>query len=317
MSDGNGTAPDASWHLGGNSRGGVDGYVDAHVHFWDPRRLEHPWLSAVPALDRPRLPEDLAREGARPQGIVVVEADRLPGQALAEVAWVQELRDAGAPVIAMVAHAGLERGGDCRDPLAELTSRPLVRGVRRLFQDEPDGFMARPALVEGVRLLAGASMPLDLCIRRHQLAEATDLVRRLPSVEFVLDHLGKPEISPASLRTWAADLTRLAALPNVRCKLSGLATEATPDHRTAADLLPFLRHAIDAFGPGRCMFGSDWPVLTLAMRYQQWLDLVREAVSDLTAEERALIMRGTARAAYGIPEDPATRPSASPGEELG
>ena len=274
-------------------------FVDAHVHFWDPGVFDYPWLATVPDLDRPFLPPDLPPDPGR-QGIVFVQADCLPGQSVAEASWVDGLREAGAPVVGAVAHAPLESGTGSAMALRQLALQPLVVGVRRLLQDETPGFAVLPDFVAGVELLAGPGMVMDLCIRRHQLAEVTELVRRCPQVEFVLDHLGKPEVSPRALRPWAADLNRLSALPNVRCKLSGLATEADPDHRTPADLMPFLRSAIDAFGPGRCMFGSDWPVLTLAMPYGRWLDLVREAVADLTADEQDLVLRGTAVAAYGL-----------------
>jgi L-fuconolactonase len=203
-------------------------------------------------------------------------------------------------VIGVVGHAPLEGGATCSDQLAQLASTPRVVGIRRLLQDERAGFTTGQDFVAGMGLLAAAGMTFDLCIRRYQLVDVTDLVRRHPEVAFVLDHVGKPEISPTGMRSWAPDLGELAALPNVRCKLSGLATEADPDHRTPSDLLPFLRHALDAFGPARCMFGSDWPVLTLAMEYGQWLDIVREAVADLTADERDLVMRRTAQGAYGV-----------------
>jgi len=286
------------------------GWVDAHVHFWDPGRFTYPWLASVPPLDRPFLPSDLARElagelageldgGPLPLGVVAVEADRLTAQAPAEARWLGGLGTPVVAVAAVVAHAPLELGSRLEPGTVEgLAALPHVTGVRRLLQDEPPGTATAPGFVAGAGLLAEAGVTLDLCIRQHQLAEVTELVRRLPDVTFVLDHLGKPRIDPAALDPWAADLRRLAAAPNVRCKLSGLATEADPAHRTPAHLLPFLRTAVDAFGPARCMFGSDWPVLTLATGYRAWLDVVREAVADLTDDERDQVMRRTALATY-------------------
>ena len=278
----------------------AEGYLDAHVHFWDPGRLHYPWLAQVPRLNRPLLPGDLRAAGAAPVGVIAVEADRSREDALAEVAWLASIDVPGVRVAGVVGHVPLEEGAAAADELARLTSSPRVVGVRRLLQDEPMGFATEPGFVAGVGLLAGAGATFDLCIRHTQLLAVTELVRRLPEVSFVLDHLGKPEVSRAGLAAWAPDLAGLARLPNVRCKLSGLATEADPDHRTPPDLLPFLRHALDVFGPARCLFGSDWPVLTLAMEYGQWLDVVREACSDLSADERALVMRRTAEGAYGL-----------------
>ena len=281
------------------ARSGED-YLDAHVHFWVPARFEYPWLATVPQLCRPFLPGDLRGAGAAPDGVIAVEADRVRGEALAEAGWLSTIGLPDLPVVGVVGHAPLEDGAACSQQLARLRSTPRVVGIRRLLQDERAGFTTGPDFVAGMGLLAAAGLTFDLCIRSCQLVEVTDLVRRHPEVAFVLDHVGKPEISPAGMRSWAPDLGELAALPNVRCKLSGLATEADPDHRTPADLLPFLRHALDAFGPARCLFGSDWPVLTLAMEYGQWLDVVREACSDLSADERDLVMRRTAEGAYGV-----------------
>jgi L-fuconolactonase len=276
-----------------------EAYLDAHVHFWDPERLNYPWLSQVPFLNRPHLPADLVAQGARPEGVIAVEADRLTAQALTEADWLGGVGREDLPVARVVGHVPLERGQGCAGELERLAALPAVGGVRRLLQDEPAGAALRPEFVAGVRLLATVGLPMDLCVRHYQLPEVTELARRVPEVTFVLDHLGKPEISVAAFADWASNLERLAGLPNVRCKLSGLATEADADHRAPEDLLPFLGHAVAAFGPERCMFASDWPVVTLAMAYGQWLDLVREAVHDLDVVQRDLVLRGTARRVYG------------------
>ncbi len=280
---------------------GVHGVLDSHVHFWDPHRLHYPWLAAEPALNRTFGPADLA--AARRSdggGVLVVEADRAPEEAEAEVDWLTGLVRAGAPVRGIVAHVALEQGLGCRATLARLAARPLVVGVRRLVQDQPVGFALSPGFVAGVRQLAEHPFPLDLCVREHQLAEVTELVRRCPEVTFVLDHLGKPAVGRTPLREWARDVGRLAAMPNVACKLSGLTSEADRAASTSADLLSYLRHAVAAFGPARCMFGSDWPVASLTTTYGSWLDTVREAVADLGAADRDRIMIRTAEAVYGL-----------------
>jgi predicted TIM-barrel fold metal-dependent hydrolase len=130
-----------------------------------------------------------------------------------------------------------------------------------------------------------------------------DLVDRCPDVPFVLDHLGKPRVITEDFAQWADALTRLAARPNVRCKLSGLMSEAPPDRRTASALRPWLEHALTAFGPRRCMFGSDWPVLTSVAGYTQWCDIVLDTVAGLSEEERGWVLSHTATATY----DPVNR----------
>ena len=114
----------------------------------------------------------------------------------------------------------------------------------------------------------------------------------------MLDHLGKPTIRPDAYDTWAADLARLAAHPNVVVKLSGLLTEAAPESRTSAALAPWLRHAIEVFGPTRCMFGSDWPVLDLGGGFARWVEIVSDSLADLDDAQGAAVRSGTAAATY-------------------
>ena len=281
--------------------GNVHAVLDTHVHFWDPHRLRYPWLAGEPALNRTFLPADLATaRRSDGGGIVVVEADRVPGEAVAEVDWLTGLARAGAPVRGVVAHVPLERGIACRAMLAELADRPLVVGVRRLLQDQPTGFALSANFVAGVRQLAEHQFVLDLCVRDRQLVEVTELVRRCPEITFVLDHLGKPAVGRNPLRDWARDVERLAALPNVACKLSGLTSQADRATSTPAHLGSYLRHAVAVFGPARCMFGSDWPVASLTTTYGGWLDTVRKAVADLTAADRDRIMIRTAETVYRL-----------------
>jgi L-fuconolactonase len=240
----------------------------------------------------------------RPAGLVFVQADCRADESLDEVAWVQRLAASGAPVLAVVAHAPLDKGEQCEPDLERLVdTAPLVSGVRRLLQDEPPGFVTDPALVTGVRLLARHGLAMDLCVRQHQLDEVVDLVDRCPDVLFVLDHLGKPRITTDDLAPWASSMTRLAERPNVRCKLSGIMSEAPPDRRTVSHLRPWLEHSLAAFGPARCMFGSDWPVLTGAATYVEWCEVVLDTLVELSEEDRECVLSGTAAATY----DPVNR----------
>jgi L-fuconolactonase len=287
--------------------------VDSHVHFWDRRRFHYDWLhDEGPVLRRDFLPDDLAREQstltrARPAGLVFVQADCRSDESADEAAWVHRLAASGAAVLGVVAHAPLHKGGGCEPELEHLVgTAPLVSGVRRLLQDEPPGFVTDPALVAGVRLLTRHGLTMDLCVRQHQLDEVVELVDRCPDVLFVLDHLGKPRIDPDDFAPWAASMTRLAEHPNVRCKLSGIMSEAPPHRRTARGLSPWLDHALAVFGPARCMFGSDWPVLTGVATYLGWCETVLDSLVDLSEEDRARVLSGTATATYD-PDNRAAR----------
>lgn len=275
--------------------------VDAHLHLWDPRKLDYPWLADLPGLNRPIGPEALALDGHEVAAAVFVEAGRADEQAFDEVAWIEQVADRWPVVRAVVAHAPLERGAEAAGDVRRLAGTPLVRGVRRNVQDEGPGFAVTEAYVAGVRLLADHDLTADLCVRHHQLPEVTDLVRRVPQVVFVLDHLGKPAVRDAVTDPWREHVSRLAELPNVVCKLSGLTTEADWSGWRTEQILPYLRHALAEFGPERCMFGSDWPVATLATAYGRWLDVVVEALADRPVPEADLVLRGTAARVYRLP----------------
>ncbi|GIF77678.1 amidohydrolase family protein [Asanoa siamensis] len=273
--------------------------IDAHLHVWDPRRRNYPWLDAVPALRRPFLLTDLVTNRIRPRGAVLVEAGAAPEAALDEAVWVESLRSPMS-FLAIVAQAPVELGRAAAAPLATLADRPRVSGVRRNLQDEDPGFALTESFRTGVGLLAAHDLTFDLCVRHEQLPEVTELVRRTPEVTFVLDHLGKPPVRDRRRDPWRAHLQGLAALPNVRCKLSGLTTEAAPRRWRPADVLPYLDHALQSFGPARCMFGSDWPVATLATSYDRWIAVVDRAVSGYTEEERHRVMAATAIETYRL-----------------
>jgi L-fuconolactonase len=273
--------------------------LDAHVHFWDPAARRYAWLDGQPALQRRFGPGDYDAGGHDVAGMIFVQSDCRDDEALDEVRWVLELAARDPCVRGIVAYAPLQLGAAAREAVAAVAAQPGVVGVRRLLQDEPEWFLGDGDLADGVRLLADHGLPFDLCVRDHQLAAVDALVARCPEVVFVLDHLGKPAVHARRLDPWRADLARLAAHERVVCKLSGLATEAAPDWR-AAELGPYLDHALEVFGPDRCMVGSDWPVCTLATDAAAWFDLVLDAVAGLSADERDAVLHGTARSVYGL-----------------
>jgi L-fuconolactonase len=273
--------------------------IDSHVHFWDRESLTNPWLDEADTLLQPsHLPRDLAATGWAADGIVAVQADCLPEQGVAEARWFSGLANEGARVEAVVAFAPLDVLDALPAHLAALAELPLVVGVRRLLQDEPPELAASPDFVRGVQALAPHDFTMDLCIRQHHFPAAIDLVQQCSGVQFVLDHLGKPTIHADAFDAWAADMERLAALPNVVVKLSGLLTEASPTQRTSATLSPWLRHALQTFGPDRCMFGSDWPVLNLGGGFPVWIDMMSDVLDGFSADEATAVWSGTAEAIY-------------------
>jgi L-fuconolactonase len=274
--------------------------IDSHVHFWDPKVLQYSWLENEPKLDRAYLTDHVPplANGWTVEGIVFVQADCAPEQGLAEADWVAELAARDARVRGIVAFAPLEQGAGVRPWLEALKTGPLVKGVRRLIQDEPAGFSIQPEFVAGVKLLPEYGLTCDLCIRHHQLGDLIQLVRQCPDVRFVLDHVGKPDIKGGVRDPWQSQLAELAGFPNVHCKLSGMLTEA--DHRqwTPEEIQPYIQHALAVFGSDRVMYGSDAPVLYLAGTYERWAETLADATAGLSTADKQKFWRDNAAAFY-------------------
>jgi L-fuconolactonase len=236
-----------------------------------------------------------------PSRIVFVQAGCARTQGLAEADWVASLAQSDSRIAGIVAQAEIDRGPLLAPTLEKLTNNPLVRGVRHLIQDEADPeFCLRPAFVTGVRALAPAGLSFDVCCRPHQLSSVGELVRRCPETRFVLDHAGKPAITRGEIDSWRAEVSALATLPNVVCKLSGLVTEANHSTWHPNDLRPWVDHLVTTFGPQRLLFGSDWPVVKLAASYRRWLDAAQDLLSALSSGERDAIFHRNATRIYRL-----------------
>ena len=235
-------------------------------------------------------------------GFVFVQAECAPEQSLAEVDWVASLAGR-VPLRGIVARAPLEDLIATDALLAELSLRPLVVGVRRLLQSEPGGFSAAPPFRAAARAVAAAGLSFDACVRWTQLPDVVELADAVPDLTIVLDHLGKPEVGspeaadPADGTPWAESLRDLALRPNVVCKLSGLPAESSGEW-TDAQLRPFLDVALDAFGPDRLLFGSDWPV---SGPYDRWAETATTWLEDRVGEHhQRAVLAGNAERVYRL-----------------
>jgi L-fuconolactonase len=274
--------------------------IDSHLHLWDPQQLSYPWLSGK--LDRPFLPADFQAASASVaiEALVFLECAAAPHQALEEAHWVLIQAKAEPRIAAMVCNAALETGDAVRPDLERLAATAKVKGVRRIYQDEADtSFCIRPDFIAGVRALAGYGLSFDLCLKHPHLQATIALADACPNVPMVLDHIAKPGIKAGLMQPWADQMRDLARRENVVCKLSGVATEAAADW-TPETLRPYMEVALEAFGPGRIMFGGDWPVSTLAITYPDWVAVVDGLIADLSEAEQRQIYRDTARAFYRL-----------------
>ncbi len=277
--------------------------VDTHLHLWDLGRLRYPWLASVPMLNKNHLIEDYRRACGPVQvaKMVFLQCECDPAQSQAEADWVTEVAKADPRIRGIVAQAPLEKGDAAEPALARLAANPLVKGIRRLIQGEKDPeFCLKPDFVRGVQLLHAHGLSFDICIKHPQLAATIKLVQQCPDVQFVLDHIGKPDIKAGKLDPWRAELKELSKRENVWCKLSGLVTEADFAKWTLADLKPYIDHVLACFGPERVMFGGDWPVSTQASDYPRWVATVDEALRSCSAAELRQIYVSNAEEFYRV-----------------
>jgi L-fuconolactonase len=276
--------------------------VDAHHHFWDPATADYPWLTDDLAPIRrafgPADFEPLLRESRIDLTVLVQTRSSLA-----------ETRDLLATAAAHPFIAGVVGWVDLTeasvgDDLAALRAGPggdRLVGIRHQAQDEPDPeWLGRADVRRGLGEVAAAGLAYDLLVRTRELPAAIDVAAALPGLRFVLDHAAKPPIASRAVEPWAGLIRRLASLQNVSCKLSGLVTEADwatwkPDH-----LRPYVETVLEAFGPARLMFGSDWPVCLLAASYERVVETATDLTRELTAPERARVFGGTAIEAYGL-----------------
>ena len=249
--------------------------IDAHQHFWRYTVEDYGWIpESGLALKQDRLPVHLlsllAKSGI--DGTIAVQAR----QSLAETDWLLQLADENPFIKGVVGWVDL-CSPDLHEQLTRYATHPKFKGVRHVVQDEPDDrFMLRPQFLNGLGQLAEFELTYDLLVFPRHLPVAIEVVRQFPNQRFVLDHIAKPLIRDRVLLPWATDIQALARHSNVHCKVSGLVTEAAWDSWTLADFKPYLDLVFECFGPDRLMFGSDWPVCTLAANYAETLGIVRE-----------------------------------------
>lgn len=273
--------------------------IDAHQHFWHYTQQEYGWIGPDMAiLKQDHLPPDLAPllEAVGVEGTVAVQAR----QNLEETRWLLDLADRYSLIKGVVGWVDL-RSPELARQLERYCAHPKFRGVRHVVQDEPDDqFMLRQDFLRGIRTLADFGLTYDILIFPRHLPVACELVERLPDQPFMLDHIAKPFIKQGALHPWDEDIRRLAAFPNVVCKVSGMVTEADWDRWQPSDFRPYLDVVFEAFGPQRIVFGSDWPVCTLAANYEQVVEILLDYTQQLSEEEQAYVWGQAAASFYGL-----------------
>ncbi len=272
--------------------------LDAHQHFWHFTAAEYDWIDeSMRMLRQDFLPDQLAPLLAkhRLDGTILVEAR----SSTRESAYCLELA-AQHPFI-----KGVVGWLPILDPHApaeidRLAAQPLIKGLRQVVQGRPAGFMEGATFNANLRAVAARGLNFDLCLTATQLPEAIRLVDRHPQLTFVLDHIAKPVVQGPPPAEWRRDILALAKRDRVSCKFSGVVTEVPGREWTPELVRPYFDVVLDAFGPRRLMFGSDWPVCLLASEYSRWFEFVESCAAPLSPPERQRLLGDTCAEVYRL-----------------
>ncbi|MDA1264261.1 MAG: amidohydrolase family protein [Planctomycetota bacterium] len=273
--------------------------IDAHQHFWDYDPERYGWITE----DMQVLATDYGPEELKPHldehgldGSVVVQAR----QDLDETRWMLGLTEKFGFLKGVVGWVDL-RSPELGGQLDELCAHDKLVGVRHVVQDEPDErFLLREDFCAGVAQLAARGLVYDVLIYPQQLPAALEFTARFPEQPMVLDHIAKPTIGRGELEPWTTQMRELGTRANLTCKVSGMITEARWNDWRPQDFHPYLDVVLEAFGPERLMFGSDWPVCRLSGEYGPMQAIVADYFADLTDDEKSALWGGTAVRAYGL-----------------
>jgi predicted TIM-barrel fold metal-dependent hydrolase len=277
-------------------------FIDTHQHLIYRDRLGYGWTAGIPALatgDFTVADYQALTEGAGVEATVFMECGVDDGD------WKDEARLV-AGLVADPANRMLGQIAGCRpeeegiaDWLDECAGLSVV-GLRRILHVMPDGLSQTPQFRESLRAIGRRGLPFDLCFLARQLPLAREVLAACDDQPFVLDHCGVPDIAGGGFAPWAEEIRRVAAFPNVVCKMSGITAYCAPGTATEATVAPYVAHVLDCFGPTRVLWGGDWPVVNLGSGLPEWIAMSRRMLAGLSPDEQAAVMQGTARRVYGL-----------------
>jgi predicted TIM-barrel fold metal-dependent hydrolase len=276
--------------------------VDTHQHLWDLARFRYSWLSSLPELNRSfRMPDYLdAIQGLRVAKSVHLEADVDEPYMLDETRDCLALADRTDNPLEGVVACGRPESRGFTAYVHKIAGHPKLKGIRRVLHTQPDQLGLEKLFIENVATLSGYGLSFDICVLARQLPVAINLVSRCPGVSFILDHCGVPQVKERILDPWRSHIREIAKFPNVVCKVSGLVAYADRQHWTAEDLRPYVDHASSCFGWERVMFGSDWPVCTLAASYPRWVEALQTITSSAGERNQKKLFHDNAVRVYRL-----------------
>ena len=273
--------------------------IDAHHHLWRYLPPGPAWMAdGMEGLRRDFLIEDLRAVTAEVgvTGTIVVETERT----IEETGWLSRVAASDDLIRGVVGWAPLTSPAVVAE-LERIASLPKMKAIRHPIHDESDDqFVLRDDFNRGVAALKQFDLRYDILIFERHLPQTIQFVDRHPDQVFILDHVAKPRIRDRVFSPWKENIRKLARRSNVYCKVSGMVTEADWHAWSEEDVSPYIETVVEAFTPNRLMFGSDWPVMTLASSYRRWMATIQSAIAQLSVTEKERILGGTAVEAYGL-----------------
>ena len=275
--------------------------IDTHQHLWDLDLFKYSWLDDIPSLQRSFRMEDYlkAGEGLEIEKSVHLEADVDEPYMLDETRHILALAEQDNALEGVVARGSPEKP-HFADYLDQIAGHPKLKGIRRVLHTQPDDLGQSSLFAENVRVLAAYGLSFDICVLARQLPIAIRLISDCPKVQFILDHCGNPQVKEQVFDPWRQHIQEASKLPNVVCKVSGILANADLEKWTPDDLRPYVEHVIEYFGWDRVMFGSDWPVCTLAASLRKWVETLTLLTRDAGEENQQKLFYKNAARVYRL-----------------
>ena len=273
--------------------------IDAHLHLIHRDQLTYNWMPNAPMLDTGdyTLADMKALAAGRITGSIFMEVD--VSDFRHEARMVKAMMQPGSGLLGQIAGCNPAQAEGFDQWLADCDALNVV-GFRRILHEGPDDVSRSDTFRRNVRAIGATGRVYDMVFLARQLPVALELARACPEMTLVLDHCGVPDIAGGAMDPWRADMAALAALPHVHCKLSGILAYCAPGTASLEVVRPWVEHVIEVFGPGRVLWGSDWPVVNVGGGLPLWLDITDGLLAGLSADEQAAIRAGTARRVYGV-----------------
>ncbi len=283
--------------------------IDTHQHLWDLSKFTLPWTKGkgLESLDRSYVTADYrkATSGLNVVKAVYMEVDMRPDQQVAEAEFVKELcrRDDNPTVAGVI--SGRPGSPEFKAYIDQVADGKYIKGVRRILHggETARGHCLQPQFVKSVQLLGEKDLSFDLCVRSGEVVDTVKLVDQCPKTRFILDHCGNMDVTSTdaeAIAVWKRGVKELSQRDNVICKISGIVVTAKPKTWKPADLAPVINYCLDSFGPDRVVFGGDWPVCTLKSSYRQWVDALKQIVSNRSVEEQRKLFHDNAVRHYRL-----------------